>query len=102
VFAIRALERAAPDELQTADYMMHRRELHIRLAKALSPSGGRFGASAEVRLDVPILRGQYERLVELVTGGYPGELTALVGRALDAGLQTIAVRERRRRAKKRR
>lgn len=50
IFALSALYRAPDDALTFTDYLMHRRELSILLARALSPlAGGRLDYGAERR-----------------------------------------------------
>jgi hypothetical protein len=90
VFAIHALEHARDDELSYPDYMMHRRELHIRLADVLRPSdGGRFGNSGAARLDVQIYRELLEELRVRASSEQLRDLDYFIQRVLVAGLRKI-------------
>jgi len=83
VFAIQALERTLHEELTTPDYLSHRRELHIRLAKMLAPEGGRFGRSETVRLDVRIYRALRDRLRQRADDSYHGDFDTMAVRVLE-------------------
>jgi hypothetical protein len=99
IFAIAALERTPPGEMSLRDYLMTRRELHIRLGRELGPvDGGWFSANAPTRLDVHVSRNLRDRVVKLLPRKDPAELDLIVERALGAGMTIVEREERRRRA----
>jgi hypothetical protein len=103
IFAIAALEHMPPGEMSLRDYLMTRRELHIRLGRELGPiDGGLFSANAPTRLDVQVSHDLRDRVVRLLRRKDPAELDRVVERALAAGMPILEREERRRRAWRRR